>query len=156
MSKSNNRYSGGCLCGNVLYESNEPPIDAGVCHCSMCQKSTGSAFMVIAGFPRYAIQFSKSEPKIYKSSDIKEKGFCSECGSLIFDRYLVDTGLSNPDIIWIQVGTLDDPEAVPMKWHVGIESQLSWVHFDDGLPRSRSDEDPDLAAAYEAAKSGND
>jgi hypothetical protein len=118
----------------------------------MCQKSTGSAFMVIAGYPRKTFLFTKGEPKIYKSSDIKEKGFCSDCGSLLFDRYLVDTGLSNPDIVWVQVGTLDHPEDVTIKWHVGVESQLPWLHFDDGLPRSRSDEDPDLEAAYAKAR----
>ncbi len=93
----------------------------------------------------------KGEPKIYKSSAIKEKGFCSECGSLLFDRYLVDTGISNPDIVWIQLGTLDRPEDITIKWHVGIESQLPWIKFDDGLPRNRTDEDPDLQAAFNAA-----
>lgn len=144
--------TGGCLCGAVLYESSEPPLDAGICHCGMCQKSTGSAFMAIAGFPRQAFRFVKGEPKIYKSSDIKEKGFCSECGSLLFDRYLVETGISNPDIFWIQLGTLDRPGEVTIKWHVGVEAQLPWVRFDDGLPRSRSDEDPDLQAAFTSAR----
>ena len=111
----------------------------------MCQKSTGSAFIVIAGFSRDAFRIIKGEPKLYKSSSIKEKGFCSDCGSFLFDRYLVDTGLSNPDVYWIQLGTLDHPEAVSINWHVGVESQLPWAQINDGLPRSRSDEDPDLA-----------
>ena len=144
--------TGGCLCGAVLYESSEPPVDAGVCHCSMCQKSTGSAFMGIAGFSRHGFRFVKGEPKIYKSSEIKEKGFCSECGSLLFDRYIVETGISNPDIYWIQLGTLDQPENVTIKWHVGIEGRLSWAKLDDGLPQSRSDEDARLQAAFAAAR----
>jgi hypothetical protein len=118
----------------------------------MCQKSTGSAFMVIAGFNWIALRFTRGEPKRYKSSAIVEKGFCPTCGSLLFDQYLERTARSNPDMVWIQLGTLDHPEAVPIKWHSGVESQLPWVHFDDGLPRNRCDEGSGLAAAFAAAQ----
>ncbi len=152
MSAKPSNVTGGCLCGAIRYEASEPPIDAGICHCRMCQKSTGSAFMVIAGFLRTALRFSKGEPKLYKSSSIMEKGFCPNCGSLLFDQYLVRTSNSNPDMVWIQLGTLDHPEAVSMEWHCGVESQLPWVHFDDGLRRWRCDEDPGLAAAFATAE----
>ena len=148
--------TGGCLCGAVRYESSEPPIKAGICHCRMCQKSTGSAFMVIAGFPRTAFRFTKGEPKLYRSSSIKDKGFCADCGSLLFDQYLVRTGVSDPDLVWVQLGTLDHPEAVSIKFHTGVESQLPWVHFEDGLPRDRCDEDPGLAAAFAATEAGGE
>ncbi len=151
MSDSPNKITGGCLCGAIRYESSEPPVKAGTCHCRMCQKSTGSAFMVMAAFSRTALRFTKGEPKLYRSASIKEKGFCPDCGSLLFDRYLVRTGKSNPDMVWVQLGTLDHPEAVSIDFHTGVESQLPWVHFDDGLPRYRCDEDPDLAVAFAAA-----
>ena len=148
--------TGGCLCGALRYESSEPPINAGICHCRMCQKSTGSAFMVIAGFPRTAFRFTKGEPKLYRSSSIKDKGFCADCGSVLFDQYLVRTGVSDPDLVWVQLGTLDHPEAVSIKFHTGVESQLPWVHFEDGLPRDRCDEDPGLAAAFAATEAGGE
>jgi hypothetical protein len=110
--------------------------------------------MVIAGFSRAAFLFTKGKPKLYKSSSIMEKSFCPDCGSLLFDRYLVRTGKSNPDMLWVQLGTLDHPETVSIDMHTGVESQLPWVHFDDGLPRYRCDEDPDLAAAFAAAEAG--
>ncbi len=148
--------TGGCLCGALRYEANEPPIKAGICHCRMCQKSTGSAFMVIAGFPRTALRFTKGAPKLYRSSSIKDKGFCADCGSLLFDQYLVRTGVSDPDLVWVQLGTLDHPEAVFIEFHTGVESQLPWVHFEDGLPRNRCDEDPGLAAAFAATEGGGE
>ena len=143
--------TGGCLCGAIRYELSEPPIKGVICHCRMCQKSTGSAFMVSAGFSRSALRFTKGEPKLYRSSSIKEKGFCPDCGSLLFDRYLVRTGGDSLDIVWVQLGTLDHPEAVSIGSHYGVESQLPWVHFDDGLPRGRCDEDSEMAAAFAAA-----
>jgi hypothetical protein len=151
--------TGGCLCGAVRYEANEPPIETGTCHCRMCQKWTGSAFMVMARFSQTALRFTKGEPKLYRSSSIKEKGFCSNCGSSLFDRYLVRKAKNcqfHPDMIWVQLGTLDHPEVVSIDFHYAVETQLPWVHFDDGLPSERCDEDPELAAAFAAAEAGEE
>ncbi len=157
MSDSPYKITGGCLCGAIRYESSEPPIETGTCHCRVCQKWTGSAFMVMARFFRTALRFTKGEPKLYRSSSIKEKGFCPDCGSSLFDRYLVrKSARSNPDMVWVQLGTLDHPEAVSIDFHYGVETQLPWVHFDDDLPRTRCDEDPSLAAAFAAASEGKD
>ncbi len=145
--------TGGCLCGAIRYDSSEPPVEAGICHCRTCQKSTVSAFEVGAMFSQSAFRFIKGEPKLYRLSSIMDKGFCSNCGSLLFDKYLVRVPGFNPDAVYVQVGTLDHPEAVSIEFHYGVESQLPWVHFDDDLPRTRMNEDPDLAESYAAAES---
>ena len=112
--------------------------------------------MVAVGFPRTALRFTKGEPKLYRSSPIKDKSFCADCGSLLVEQFLVPTGNTAQDMIWVYVGTLDRPEAVSIGAHTGVESQLPWVHFDDGLPRSRCDENPILAAASAAAEAGEE
>lgn len=147
------KVTGGCLCGAIRYESSEPPSTGGLCHCRYCQRSTGSAFEALAMFPQTAFRFIKGNPKRYRSSSIMEKYFCPDCGSQLTDRYLVPVSTSlQPDMVWVHIGTLDDPEAAPIETHYGVESQLSWVQFDDGLPRVRCDEDLDLAAAFAAAQ----
>ncbi len=148
--------SGGCLCGAVRYEANEPPSKGVVCHCRVCQRTTGSAFEAIVRFPRTAFRFTKGEPKRYRSSSIMEKCFCPDCGSTLTDRYLVWRGAVAPDKVLVHIGTLDKPEAVSIASHYGVESQLPWVHFDDGLPRGRCDEDPELAAAFAATEAGEE
>ncbi len=149
--------TGGCLCGAVRYEANEPLVKGVVCHCRVCQKTTGSAFEACVRFPRNAFRFTKGEPKRYKSSSIMEKCFCPHCGSTLTDQYLVrKSANSNPDMVLVHIGTLDHPEAVSIEWHYGVESQLPWVHFDDGLPRERCDEDAELAAAFVAAEAGEE
>ena len=106
-------------------------------------------------FPQTVFRFTKGEPKRYRSSSIMEKCFCPHCGSTLTDRYLVPVSTSlHPDMVWVHIGTLDEPEVAPINDHYGVESQLSWVHFDDGLPRVRCDEDPKLAAAFAAAETG--
>ena len=112
--------------------------------------------MVAVGLPRTTLRFTKDEPKLYRSSSIKDKGFCANCGSLLFDQFLTPTGNTNQDMILVQVGTLDHPEAVSIDSHTGVESQLPWVHFDDGLPRSRCDGHPILVAASAVAEAGEE
>ncbi len=147
--------TGGCLCGAVRYEANEPPSKGVICHCRMCQRTTGSAFEAITRFPQTAFRFTKGEPKRYRSSSIMEKCFCPHCGSTLTDQYLVrKSARSGPDMALVHIGTVDKPEAVSIHSHYGVESQLPWVHFDDGLPRSRCDEDPELAAAFAGAEAG--
>ena len=149
--------TGGCLCGAVRYEANEPLSKGGVCHCRVCQRTTGSAFEAVVRFPRTAFRFTKGEPKRYRSSSIMEKCFCPHCGSTLTDRFLVrKSAKSGPHMVLVHIGTLDKPEAVSIASHYGVESQLPWVHFDDGLPRERCDEDPELAAAFAAAEAGEE
>src|SRR5215510_15750808 len=35
--------TGGCLCGAVRFEVDEPPTGATYCHCTRCQRRTGTA-----------------------------------------------------------------------------------------------------------------
>lgn len=152
-----NKITGGCYCGEIRYESDEPPVEAGMCHCRECQRWTGSAFSPVVGFPLSGFRYTKGSPKLNRSSLILERWFCPDCGSSLHCRYLVNLGddiTGNPDHVVVSVGTLDNPEVVEMEYHYGVESQLPWVHFDDDLPRTRSDEDPDLINALSLAKEG--
>ena len=63
------------------------------------------------------------------------------------------SGLSGPHVYWVLVGSFDDPAAFSPQAHAGVESQLPWVRFDDGLPKYRFDNDAALAEAMVAAKS---
>ncbi len=44
--------TGGCLCGNVRYSVPATPLATVICHCLHCQRQAGSAFSVVAVFPR--------------------------------------------------------------------------------------------------------
>ena len=48
--------NGGCLCGAVRYTSNSAPEWVGLCHCTDCQKHTGSAFAIMVRLPKTALQ----------------------------------------------------------------------------------------------------
>ena len=135
MSKQTLPLTGGCLCGSVRYAATELPSDVNYCHCRMCQKWSGSAMVVAAEFPHHAVTFSKKQPEIYKSSDIGERGFCADCGSPLFFRYL------EKKTIYMAVGTLDHPENAPPRIHTCVDTQVPWLSIDDDLPRESSEDD---------------
>ncbi len=151
MSDKSMPITGGCMCGAVRYEATEPPQEVEYCHCRMCQKWTGNLFMSYAGFRSAAFRFTQGEPKFYKSSAWVERGFCANCGTQVCDRYL-----KGSDRVYATIGSLDHPEDWPPSIHWGVESQVPWLIIDDGLPRKRTEEDPEFIAAKAAVEQGED
>ncbi len=49
------KIEGGCLCGKVRYSADAEPIFVGMCHCTNCQKASGSAFNIVVALPKPAV-----------------------------------------------------------------------------------------------------
>ncbi len=143
--KMSESTTGGCLCGDVRYQIDQPSIGAGLCHCRLCQRSIGTSVNAWIAFPAVAVHFASSEPKLYKSSLIAERGFCPNCGTSLTYRLLKpeDSGY-----LAIPIATLDRPENVAPSWHGGIESQMPWLDIKDELPRTRCIDAPSLQKAW--------
>ena len=60
--------TGGCLCGAVRYRVTAEPLHATHCHCSMCRRASGAAFLTFATFPASALTWTEGEPAVYRSS----------------------------------------------------------------------------------------
>jgi len=80
--------SGHCLCGDVRFQATLPSRWVAHCHCTMCQRSGGSAFMTWVGLDegQCRIDDPRGLLRWYRSSDLAERGFCSHCGSSLFFR----------------------------------------------------------------------
>lgn len=136
--------TGRCMCGNVRFGSNEPPLWTGYCHCRMCQRANSASVTVWVVFPQPAVRFPIAEPKYFKSSPFAERGFCSTCGSPLTMRFPEE-----PDgILGIFLACLDQPENFAPTVHVGIESKMPWLDIRDDLPRARSEEADELRARW--------
>jgi hypothetical protein len=98
------------------------------CHCSICRRTTGAAFVSWASFPKAEFRFTQGKPTEFASSKVGARFFCPTCGcQLAFihrDHPLVD----------ISLGSLDDPAAIVPKDHTQTSSRLPWIALDDGLP----------------------
>jgi hypothetical protein len=140
------KVTGGCFCGAVRYEAEVYLHDAYYCHCRICQKVSGVPAEVGVIVKPGSLRLTRGEPKYYQTSHFAERGFCSDCGSRLFWRPVSPEA---PDE-WINlpVGTLDYPEKAVPASHMCVESQLPWYKIDDGLPRTRTEDDPELAALW--------
>ena len=93
------KYNGGCLCGGVRYECSAEPAMTAVCHCTHCQKTSGSAFSVVLGVPADSLQVTKSATlAIYKDTGTSGqhvlRKFCSACGSPVISDAAAFAGRS--------------------------------------------------------------
>jgi hypothetical protein len=117
MSDANSR-TGGCQCGAVRYRVQGAVVNAGVCHCRMCQKAGGNFGMAYFGAPE--LIFTRGTPSAFESSPGVMRGFCAKCGTPLFMRGA--DGLYD-----MTVGSLDHPDELPpMKSQIGMESQSRW------------------------------
>jgi hypothetical protein len=125
--------TGGCLCGGVRYEVSEPLRDAGYCHCTRCQRRTGTASSVSGGIVPGSLRIVSREELItdYRPPDGFVKVFCRTCGSALWSRHP-----ENPDVLAIRLGTFDRDPGVRPSWRQFVAYAVPWEPIpDDGLPR---------------------
>ena len=127
-------HTGQCLCGEIAYEFPNDPAMSGVCHCKNCQRQAGSAFSTLAGVPKAEFKMSGA-PKLYQDSDTDsgstvERFFCVTCGSPIYSAVP-----SQPDLLFLKTGTLDDTSAFTPGFHVWCSTKQNWVNLDEGVPQ---------------------
>ena len=101
------KVTGGCHCGQITYEAEVDPATVRVCHCTDCQKLTGTAFRTnIASLPGTFV-LKSGTPKIYiktaESGNQRAHGFCPDCGTPLYSTAVV----ANPPTYGLRVGTLD-------------------------------------------------
>ena len=135
--------TGGCFCGAICYEAQVNLHEAYYCHCRACHKLSGTPAQVDILVKPGTLNFTMGKPKYFQTSPFAKSGFCPHCGSRL--AYIA---LEKEDWTSVMVGSLDHPEDVVPSEHLCVESQLPWYKLDDDLPRKRSDDDPELVAAW--------
>jgi hypothetical protein len=129
--------TGGCQCGAVRYSLASPPGGAHFCHCRMCQKAVGGPCAALNSVPTADLTWVRGTPGWYASSNLARRPFCQDCGTPLGFHYV------DSDRINVTIGSLDEPEPVPIGMHYGVESRLSWYGICDDLPQVETSDDPD-------------
>ncbi len=136
---------GGCACGRVRFTASVEPGEAYLCHCRMCQRSTGSVSIAFIN-AKLADVVWDGEPDWYDSSPIALRPFCSQCGTSLGFLFKEDA-----DKMDLTVAAFDDPSPFKPKHHFGVESMhRAWINT-EGLPECRTDEYQKLVDKWVAA-----
>ena len=125
---------GGCTCGTVRYRLKMRPIFVHCCHCTWCQRETGSAFAVNAFIEASQVELLKGQPVSKTLPSLSGKGQvfwrCPDCAITVWSNYAG----AGPKIHFVRVGTLDDPASVPPDIHIYTSTKLPWVVLPQGVP----------------------
>jgi hypothetical protein len=126
------QVSGGCACGRVRYTATVRDDDAYLCHCRMCQRSTGSVSIAFKSMKQADVNW-QHQPDWYDSSPIAQRPYCRECGTSLGFQFK-----EGSDKMDLTVASFDDPSRFKPKHHFGAESMhRAWVNT-EGLPEYRT------------------
>jgi hypothetical protein len=125
--------TGSCLCGGVRFELTEHPVLASYCHCTRCQKRSGTAASANAQVRPGSVRLLSGEELVtwFVPPDGAHKGFCSVCGSALFSR---PPGTEEPGAV--RLGAFDVDPRVRPELRQFVAYAAVWEEIpDDGLPR---------------------
>ncbi len=125
--------TGGCLCGAVRFEVTDPLVSSGYCHCTRCQRRTGTAASPGARIAPGSLRVLTGEEHIraYEPEEGFAKVFCTACGSSLWSRSQED-----PDVISIRLGAFDGDPGIRPTYRQFVAYAAPWEAIpDDGLER---------------------
>ena len=121
------KIDGGCHCGHISYEAEIDPDNVGLCHCTDCQKFSGSAFRIGVPAAEGSFVITRGEPKTYiktaESGGKRVQAFCAACGTHLYTTSVGD----NPKIYRIRVASARQRNDLPPKAQIWFRSAQPWV-----------------------------
>lgn len=132
------KVTGECFCGNIRYEAKVEERLVAVCHCTSCQRHSGSAFGVVVGVKNEEFNLLSGELNSYEvttdTGSIRSRTFCPECGTRIYAKTLGE-GMR----FWgLRVGTIDQKSELVPAIQVWCRSAQNWAII-NSLPRFEMD-----------------
>jgi hypothetical protein len=138
-------HRGGCQCNAVRYEFRDDPFVVYACHCTICQRQSGSAFGMAAAFDAGSLSLAGAAPAHFVRPGHGRQFrcyFCRECGTRIYHRWFTESG--DVPFINLKPGTLDDTSWIVPGCHVWTKHAQPWIRFSSA--DVTFEQQPDLAA----------
>jgi hypothetical protein len=129
------KVSGACFCGQNQFEVTQPAVEMHHCHCSICRRLHGAAFVSFAIFPRAGVRWTKGgDLQTFSSSGQVHRNRCKNCGATL----TVDVD-PMPNVLIVTRASLppDAELAYPPATlrHAYWPDHVPWVELGDKLPR---------------------
>ena len=131
------KAEGRCLCGGVGFSTGLPSKWVAHCHCQMCRRTHGAAFITWVGVDEACVDINDAQGLLewYSSSEHAQRGFCRRCGSSMFFK-----STRWPGELHITLANFSDPVDRQPQAHAYYDSHVEWFTVNDRLPK-RSDND---------------
>lgn len=107
------RFTAGCLCGDIRLVASGRPYRVGICHCLDCRKHHGALFFAAAMFPQEAVTIEG------ETRDYAGRHFCPRCGSSVFAR--------SGDEIELHLGAMDAPDQLMPTYECWTVRREAWL-----------------------------
>ncbi len=132
------KVQGNCHCGYIKFEAEADPEKAGICHCTDCQTSTGSAFRTNVPVPGNGFKMLSGTPTIYvkttaESGTLRAQAFCPKCGSPI---YSTSPGDGPKESYMVRTGTLAQRAQFVPKKQNWFRSAQPWLAALAEIPKN--------------------
>ena len=121
------KHTGSCLCGQVTFEVNGSFDAFFLCHCTYCQKDTGSAHGANLFSGRATLIWLSGQDKVTNFTlpgTRHSKAFCAACGSAMPSEQM------GGRLVVVPAGSLDTPIPNVPDAHIMMGSKANW---DDAL-----------------------
>lgn len=123
--------TGQCACGELRYKLSRPPMFTHCCHCTQCQKLTGSAFALNTIIENDSIEILSGAVSITRGPSESGRPHdiyrCTSCQTAVWSDYG-----GRPNYRFVRVGTLDDPGMIQPDVHIFTRSKRAWVAIPEG------------------------
>ena len=121
--------NGGCLCGAIRYTIGAEVTELRACHCTTCQKVSGTGSSVNAIVASKDFQVTKGAPKRFTvtadSGRILHRYFCGDCGCHIYSQREV-----TPERVVVRAGTIENAPPMRLGAHIWTRSKRPWSYID--------------------------
>jgi hypothetical protein len=127
-------FEGGCTCRAVRYRMTSRPLFVNCCHCTWCQRETGTAFALNAMIEADRVELLSGEPEAVMTPSNSGKGQkiwrCPTCRVALWSNY---AGAGDA-VRFVRVGTLDEAGKLPPDIHIFTTTKQPWVVLPPGTP----------------------
>ena len=129
----NESFDGGCTCGGVRYRMESQPLIVHCCHCTWCQRQTGTSYALNALIESARVTLLAGEPRGVATSSPSGKGQdifrCPDCSVAVWSHY----GGAGDKIKFIRVGTLDEAHRLSPDIHIYTSTKQPWIVIPEGM-----------------------
>ena len=131
---------GGCACGQLRFKAQDDPIIVHCCHCSSCQRESGSAFALNYLIESDRVEWTGTQEKVLTPSASGRGQMivrCPACHTAVSSHYSAG-GVSQ----FLRVGAMDDKGGIAPDAHIFTSTRQAWVPEDPHAPSFAEFYDP--------------